>query len=157
MQNFNIVLIKRMFTEFLILDLEGKDKSEIMLNISGFAKEKGLVKDAAVLYQQFLTRERKRGIGVVPGLAFPEASGIEMSRPFAFILCRTRQTVMFEREDVGVRIVLVSLFGVRPDTTCIRAMAKLSGLVRSQKFCEDFLNCSNEHEVYCAMARSQEK
>ncbi len=157
MQNCNIVLMKRMFTEFLILDLEGKDKSEIMLNIAGFAQEKSLVKDAAVLYQQFLARERQRGIGVVPGLAFPEACGIEMSRPFAFILCRTRQTVVFERMDMSVRIVLVSLFGVRPDATCMRAMSKLVGLVRSPRFCEDFLKCSNENEVYRAMARLQEK
>jgi mannitol/fructose-specific phosphotransferase system IIA component (Ntr-type) len=157
MQNFNIVLMKRMFTEFLILDLEGKNKSELMLNIAEFAQEKGLVMDAAVLYQQFLARERQRGIGVVPGLAFPEASGIEMSRPFACILCRTRQTVVFERMDMSVRIVLVSLFSVRPDATCMRAMAKLVGLVRSPRFCEDFLECGNEEEVYRAMARSQEK
>lgn len=156
MKKYSVATIKRIFTEFLILDLEGKDKAEMLMNISGFALKKGLVKDAEVLYQKFLERERERGITVVGDIAFPEACGIEMSRPYAFILCRTPQTVMFERVDIGVRIVLVSLLSVRPDTICIRAMARLSNLLRSQKFCEDFLKAKNENEVYCAMVRLQE-
>lgn len=156
MKNYNEATMKRSTTEFLILDLEGKDKAEMLMNISRFAVNKGLVKDAEVLYQKFLARERERGIAVVPDIAFPEAYGIEMSRPYAFILCRTQQTVMFERADTGVRIILVSLFCAKSDTSCIRVMAKLSKLMRSQRFCEDFLKVKNEDEVYRAMARLEE-
>lgn len=156
MKNNNVFAMKRTFTEFLILDLKGESKTEKLMNIANFALEKGLVKDAEALYQRFLAREQERKFGVIDDIAFPEAYGVDMSRPYAFILCRPQESLIFERPDICVRIILVSLFCGRTNTACIRVIAKLSKLLRSQRFCEDFLKAKSEDEVYRAMARLEE-
>lgn len=156
MRNNNVLMMKRIFTEFLILDLKGESKAEKLMNIANFAFEKGLVKAPEVLYQRFVTRERERSVAIIDDIAFPEACKVDMNRPYAFILCRPQESLIFERPDIRVRIILASLFAVRPDTTCIRTMVKLTDLLRSQQFCEDLLKARDENEVYCAMARFYE-
>lgn len=103
--------IKKEFTDLIILDLEGKTKEEVLLNIAKFAKEKDLARYDGSIHERFLKNEDARGTTAVGnGLACPEACGIEIGRPYAFILCRTKKPIEYNSPDgKPVRIILASL------------------------------------------------
>jgi len=133
----------------IILDLAGKTKEEVLLNISKFAKQKKLIKDEQLIYGKLLRREQLGTTAIGQGVALPEACWIAMSRPYAFILCRTKEPVDFSSLDgKPVRIILASLGGDKDDLTRLKPMAKLAGLLKNSEFRNSFLNVKNTEDVY---------
>ena len=146
---FDWAKIKKEITDLIILDLEGKTRKEALLNIAKFAKTNGLVDDERFLWQKFLEREGQGTTAIGNGLALPEACWIEMSRPYAFILCRTKEPVEFNSLDKKpVRIVLASLGRDKDDLSRLKPMVKLVRLIKNNKFCQDFLKVKDVDEVY---------
>ncbi|MHB8155069.1 MAG: PTS sugar transporter subunit IIA [Candidatus Omnitrophota bacterium] len=133
----------------IILDLAGKTKEEILLNISKFAKQKKLIKDEQLIYRKFLKREQLGTTAIGQGIALPEVCWISMSRPYAFILCRTKEPVNFNSLDgKPVRIILASLGGDKADLTRLKPISKLAGLLKNSEFRNSFLNVRNTDDVY---------
>ena len=133
----------------IILDLAGKTKEEVFLNISKFAKQGKLIKDEQLIYRQFLKREQLGTTAIGKGVALPEACWMAMSRPYVFILCRTKELVDFNSLDgKPVRIILASLGRDKADLTRLRPMAKLARLLKNNEFRDSFLNARNTGEVY---------
>jgi len=140
----------------VILDLEGKTKEDILLNIAKFAKEKGLIKNEQIVYQKFLEREQRGATGIGNGIALPEACWIEMNRPYAFILCRTKESIDFQSLDgKPVRIILASLGRDKNDLTRLKQMANLTKFLKTQKLMERFLNAQSRDEVYALLQRGK--
>lgn len=135
--------------DLIILDLAGKTKEEVLLNISKFAKQEKLIKDEQLICLKFLKREQSGTTAIGQGVALPEACWIAMSRPYAFILCRTKGPVDFNSLDgKPVRIILASLGGDKADLTRLKPMAKLAGLLKNSEFRNSFLNVKNTEDVY---------
>jgi len=133
----------------IILDLAGKTKEEVLLNISKFAKQEKLIKDEQLIYRKFLEREQLGTTAIGKGVALPEACWIAMSRPYAFILCRTKKPVNFNSLDgKPVRIILVSLGRDKADLTRLKPLAKLARLLKNSEFRDSFLNVKNIDNVY---------
>jgi mannitol/fructose-specific phosphotransferase system IIA component (Ntr-type) len=133
----------------IILDLAGKTKEEVLLNISKFAKREKLIKDEQFIYRKFLKREQLGTTAIGQGIALPEACWIVMSRPYAFIFCRTKELVDFNSLDgKPVRIILVSLGRDKTDLTRFKPMARLAGLLKNSEFRDSFLNVKNTEDVY---------
>jgi len=133
----------------IILDLEGKTKEEVLLNIAKFAKQEKLIKDEYPIYRKFLEREQLGTTAIGKGVALPEACWIAMSRPYAFILCRTKEPVDFNSLDgKPVRLILVALGGNKTDLTRLKPMVKLTRLLKNREFRNSFLNVKNTEDVY---------
>jgi len=133
----------------IILNLAGKTKEDVLLNISKFAKQKKLIKNEQLVYREFLKREQLGTTAIGKGVALPEACWIVMSRPYAFILCRTKEPVDFDSLDgKPVRIILVSLGRDKADLTRLKPMAKLAKLLKNSEFRNSFLNVKNTEDVY---------
>jgi mannitol/fructose-specific phosphotransferase system IIA component (Ntr-type) len=146
--------LKQEFTDLIILDLEGNTREEVLLNIARFAKEKGLIKDEQFLKNKFLKREVKGTTAIGNSIAVPEACWIEMSRPYAFILCRTREPVEFSSLDnKPVRIVLASLGRDQEDLTRLKPAVHLVKLLKNKEFRASFLKIQNADEVYSLFER----
>jgi len=132
----------------IILDLAGKTKEDVLLNIAQFAKQEKLIKDEQLIYRKFLKREQLGTTAIGQGIALPEACWIDMSRPYAFILCRTKEPVDFDSLDgKPVRIILASLGRDKADLTRLKPMAELTGLLKSSEFRNSFLNVENPEDV----------
>jgi len=141
----------------IILDLAGKTKEEVLLNISKFAKQEKLIKDEQLVYRKFLKREQPGTTAIGQGIALPEACWIDMNRPYAFILCRTKEPVYFHSLDgMPVRIILASLGGNKADLTRLKPMIKLTRLLKSHEFRNSFLNVRNANEVYSLFQKSED-
>jgi mannitol/fructose-specific phosphotransferase system IIA component (Ntr-type) len=154
MNNHELAVIKKDFTELLILDLEGVTREEVFMNISGFVEDKGLVKDAKIPYEKFLEQERLSPATIGNGILLPEAYGIEMARPYAFILCRTRFGLECCTSDgEPVRIILATLVGVKKDMARFRTILRFAKALRSKGFQKVFLKAKTEFDVYQALAQ----
>jgi mannitol/fructose-specific phosphotransferase system IIA component (Ntr-type) len=133
----------------IIMDLAGKTKEEVLLNIAQFAKQEKLIQDEQLIYRKFLKREQLGTTAIGQGIALPEACWVTMGRPYAFILCRTKELVDFNSLDgKPVRIILASLGGDKTDPIRLKPMAKLAGLLKNGEFRESFLNVRNTVDVY---------
>jgi mannitol/fructose-specific phosphotransferase system IIA component (Ntr-type) len=133
----------------IILDLVGKTKEDVLLNIAKFAKQEKLIKNEQLIYRKFLKREHLGTTAIGQGIALPEACWMAMSKPYAFILCRTRELVEFNSLDgKPVRIILASLGRDKADLTRLKPMAKLAGLLKNSEFRDNFLNVKNTDDIY---------
>jgi len=133
---------------FIILGLEGGNREAVLLNIASFAETKGLVECASVLYDHFTEREKEATTAIGSGIALPEACWIEMSFPYAFILCRLKKPVNFNSLDgAPVRIVLASLGRDRDDLSRYKPMARIARLLKSKEFKSKFLKASSVKEI----------
>jgi mannitol/fructose-specific phosphotransferase system IIA component (Ntr-type) len=150
--------IKKEITDLIILDLEGKTRKEALLNIAKFAKANSLVDDEQFLWQKFLEREGQGTTAIGNGLALPEACWIEMSRPYAFILCRTKEPVEFNSLDKKpVRIVLASLGRDKDDLSRLKPMAELARILMNNQFRQSFLKAKDVDEVYSLFEKGTKK
>jgi mannitol/fructose-specific phosphotransferase system IIA component (Ntr-type) len=137
------------FIDLIILDLEGKTKENILWGIAKFAKDKGLVKDEKSLYESFLEKEKRGTSAIGDGVALPEASFVAMSRPYAFIICRTKEPVDFDSFDgKPVRIVLASLKRDKVDLFDLKPMLYIFRLLKSEEYKGKFLDARTEDDIY---------
>jgi mannitol/fructose-specific phosphotransferase system IIA component (Ntr-type) len=149
-----LAVIKKDFTEFLILDLEGTTKDDVFRNIADFVKDKGLVRDAEIPYQKFLQYYRLRIPLMGNGIMAPEAHGIDMARPYAFILCRTRAGLdLYTTDQVAVRIILFTLVGNKKNLSRLKPMTRFVRALQSKAFLEEFLNAKTDCDAYEALAK----
>jgi mannitol/fructose-specific phosphotransferase system IIA component (Ntr-type) len=133
----------------IILDLEGKTKENVLLNIAKFAKQKKLIKDEQLIYRKLLKREQLGTTAIGQGVALPEACWMAMNKPYAFILCRTKEPVNFNSLDgKPVQIILASLDRDKADLRRLRPMSKLARLLKNSEFRNSFLNVKNTEDVY---------
>lgn len=154
LNDLELQIIKEELTDLIILDLEGKTKEDILLNIARFAKEKGLIKDERIVYQKFLDREKFGSTTIGKGIALPEACWIEMTRPYAFILCRTKEEIDFNSLDKKpIRIILASLGGDKEDLTRMKYIARFVTALKSVHFRTMFLTAKTEKDVYSVLCR----
>jgi mannitol/fructose-specific phosphotransferase system IIA component (Ntr-type) len=141
---------------FITLDLKGRYKNEILLNIALFAKRQGLIQDEKMLYKKFLKREKQGTTAIGNGVALPEACWIQMSRPYAFILCRTKEPVSFNSLDgEPVRIVLASLGRDRNDLSRLKPMSYLVRLFKSAASRSKLIRATSEREVVALLKKHQ--
>lgn len=151
MDALSLKIIKEEITDLLILDLEGKTKEEALLNISNYAKDKGLIKDTDTAYEKFLEKE-KRACTATGGIALPEACWIDMSRPYAYILCRTKEGVNFGSADkIPVRIILAFLGRDKDDLSKLRFLFRFNQAFKSEMFLKSFMKVDNEKSAYLVL------
>lgn len=152
LNDLELQIIKEELTDLIILDLEGRTKEDVLLNIAKFVKEKGLIKDEQPVYQKFLDREKSGTTAIGKSIALPEACWIEMTRPYAFILCRTKEEIDFNSLDKKpIRIILASLGGDKENLTRMKYIARFVAALKSIHFRIRFLKAKTEDDVYSVL------
>jgi mannitol/fructose-specific phosphotransferase system IIA component (Ntr-type) len=137
------------FTDLIILDLEGKTKNEIFSGIVKFAIKKGLVKDGKFLYESLSERENRGTSAIGDGIALPEAAFVEMSRPYAFILCRTKEPVDFYSIDrIPVQLLLVSLKSDKINFLDLKPISRILQLLKSDASRSKIMDARTENDIY---------
>lgn len=141
---------------FITLDLKGRTKEEILSNIALFAKRQGLIRDEKILYKKFLEREKQGTTAIGNGVALPEACWIQMSRPYAFILCRTKEPASLNSLDgEPVRIVLASLGRDSEDLSRLKPMSYLVRLLKSTTGRSRLIRATSENEIIRLLKKYQ--
>lgn len=139
------------FTDLVYLDVEGKTREEVFMNIALFARQKGLIPDEKLVCRRLLAYEKAKGTTAVGrGIACPEAQGLDdLARPFALILCRTREPIDCNAPDGAmVRVILACLIKTAKATLALKQAAHLTRFLRSEDWTEKFLKAGSVKEVY---------
>ncbi len=141
--------------DLVLLDLEGNSKEDILLKIAEAAKQHGLVEDAQEIFNKILEKERKTSSAVGFGLALPSAYSSRINPPFAFILCRTKNSTDFGSPDnKPVRLILVCLVKNKTSAGLMKKMAQITGQLRKETFRDALLKAKDENEVRLIMKES---
>lgn len=143
----------------IYLDMEGKSKEELFMNLALFAKEKGLTHDEAAIYKELNNYEKAKGTTATgQQIALPTAYSQDITRPFAFILCRARNPVDFDSSNgKSVRILLVSLIKDKNDPKLLKATAQIARLLRKEDFRTAFLRVKNKEEIQSLLSTSEKE
>jgi mannitol/fructose-specific phosphotransferase system IIA component (Ntr-type) len=148
--------------DLIILDLKGRTKEEVFLEITHFAKEKGLIKEEKNLYDKFKVILREKVLGflglimIENGVACVEAQVEELLQPNAKIVCRTINPIDFDYPDITpARIILVFLFRNNYELSkLLRPIVQLSGKLRNDRYREEFFKTENADEVQILLSNS---
>ena len=144
-------IAKDYFADLVYLDAEGNTKEEIFMNIALFAEKKRLTHDKILIYRKILDYEKAKGTTAVGcGIACPEALLLyDLIRPFAFILCRTKNPIDFNAEDgVSVRFILASLSRTTKRISNLKQASYLTQFLKSEATREGFLKATTLKDVY---------
>lgn len=132
----------------ICLDLAGKTKEELLMNIAVFAKKKGVIKDEDDIYKKFIAREKIATTGVGLGIACPEARCMSMDRHYVAIICRTKKPVDYNSIDgKPVRIIVAAIGGDLSNGSHLKTFANLVLCIKNKKFRNNFLNAKNINEI----------
>lgn len=134
---------------FVILDLKGGTKADILRNIALFAKDAGIISNEAIILDKLTLNPILESSMTGMGLALPEAADVNINSVYAFILCRIKQAILFNPTDKWpVKIVLASLVRDKKNFSYLKPMAKLVKLIKDKKFLKMFLNTKDTDEIY---------
>lgn len=139
------------FTDLIYLDVLGCTKEEVFMNIALFTKEKELIQDEALVYRRLLDYEKTKGTTVIGrGVVCFEALALnDLTRPSAFILCRTKELIDFNvKDNAKVRVLLVSLSRTIKDVIGLKHAAHLVRFLKSEDCTAKFLKAADIEEVY---------
>jgi PTS system fructose-specific IIC component len=133
--------------ELINLDLQAKDKEEVIRELVALAAGSELVKDAKELLSDVVEREKLVTTGVGHGVAFPHAK-TKAARREVVAFGRSRQGIDFEAMDNRL-VHLFFLIAAPHDAigTHLNVMARLSFILKEEKNRKRLLAAQSAAEV----------
>ena len=134
--------------DFIIADLTGKDKLRILQELSVFLENKGTIKNQAALFDSLMERENLGSTGIGENVAVPHAKSEEVNR-ITVLFARSLEGVEFDSLDQKpVHFVCLLIAPSNSTGLHLKALARISRLLKSQKLREDILNANGIDEIY---------
>jgi fructose-specific phosphotransferase system IIA component len=142
--------------ELIDLDLKGKNKEDLIKELTALAARSKLVKDQRELLTAVLEREKLVTTGVGYGVAFPHAK-TRATRGVVIAFGRSRGGVDFEAMDKKP-VNLFFLIAAPEDAigAHLNVMAQLSYIMKDEKNRKRFLEVKSPGEVLEALDRAAE-
>ncbi|MGL5088402.1 MAG: PTS sugar transporter subunit IIA [Cetobacterium sp.] len=144
----NIVKITDyMSEELILLNLKAKNKDEVLKELSALIVKSEKIEKKDFIYKALLERESLGSTGIGKGVAIPHAkTDAAQSLTIAFGI--SREGLDFKSLDQEkVRIFFVFASPFRDSQIYLKVLARISRLIREEKFREKLLNCENAREV----------
>ncbi|MGL5796627.1 MAG: PTS sugar transporter subunit IIA [Cetobacterium sp.] len=144
----NIVKITDYMSEELIsLDLKAKSKDESLKELSALIVKSEKIEKKEFVYKALLERENLGSTGIGKGVAIPHAkTDAAQSLTIAFGI--SRDGVDFKSLDQEkVRIFFVFASPFKDSQIYLKVLARISRLIREEKFREKLLNCETAKDI----------
>ncbi|MCA6212726.1 MULTISPECIES: PTS sugar transporter subunit IIA [Thermococcus] len=142
--------------EFIKMELEGKNKREVILELIDLLYKQGAVKDKEKFFEDVWAREQITPTGVGFGIAIPHAKSSAVVSPVVAI-GKSSRGVDFEAID-GKPVHLVFLIGVpekAPDLH-LSILSSLSRRLVHEEFREALMRAKSPHEIVEILSRNIE-
>lgn len=142
--------------EFIKMELEGKNKREVILELIDLLYKQGAVKDKEKFFEDVWAREQITPTGVGFGIAIPHAKSSAVVSPVVAI-GKSSRGVDFEAID-GKPVHLVFLIGVpekAPDLH-LSILSSLSRRLVHEEFREALMRAKSLHEIVEILSRNIE-
>ena len=133
--------------DLALLELKATDKTDVLLELSEFAKEKGLVPDAERMFEGLMKREELISTGIGDGVAIPHARVAGVEKIF-IIFARSKKGIDFDSLDGEPARLFVTIVGPEEgDKDQLKILSRTARLLKQSDFRERFLAAASEEEA----------
>ncbi len=134
--------------ELIVANLKARDKRGVIEELSEFLFRKEKIKEKDQLVNALLEREKLGSTGIGDNVAIPHTKQKELQDILA-VFGRSKEGIEFDSMD-GKPVQFVCLLVAPEDSvgTHLKALAKISRLLKSNSFRTILLNAENEDDIY---------
>ncbi|RUA07811.1 MAG: PTS sugar transporter subunit IIA [Fusobacteria bacterium] len=152
----NIAKITDYITEDrILLDLKAKNKKEVLLELSQLLGTSDSIDDYVVIEKALIEREKLGSTGIGKGVAIPHAK-TDFAKKLTIAFGRSNNGVNFnslDGEDVNLFFVFAS--PLSDSRVYLRILARISRLIREDKFRTKLINATSPQEILDIIASEE--
>lgn len=133
--------------ESVVTDIEDVQKRDVLLYLSQIASKASGVSERSI-YEILIERESLGTTGVGHGVAIPHGKVDGLDKIYG-VFAVTKNPVDFESVDgrpVDIMFLLLTPSGAGADH--LKALAKVSGILRNEEICNEMRKSKNPKELY---------
>ena len=153
----NIVKITDYMSEDLIcLDLKGRNKDEILEELSDIMSRSPKIKSKEAIYKALLEREKLGSTGIGKGVAIPHAK-TDAAEGLTVAFGVSKDKIDFKSlDEEGVNLFFVFASPKSESQIYLKVLARISRLIRDESFRTKLLNCKVPADVLEVISKEEE-
>lgn len=141
----------------IISSLKSSDKSGTIEELADYLVGEGVIKDKKGLVNALQERERLGSTGIGDNIAIPHAKSAEVDTVIA-LFARSKKGISFDSLDgKPVNYIFLLIAPTHSGGDHLKAMAKISKMLKGGEFRRKLLTASNGQELYQAIVDENEK
>ena len=143
--------------ESVIADLVGKNKLEVIQEMTSCLKQNNIIKDDQALFTTLMEREKLGSTGIGENVAIPHGKSDELTQIIT-VFARSLGGVDFESLDQKpVHFVCMVIAPAHSTGQHLKALAKISRLFKNQTLREGILKAEDSNAIYSILLEEDSK
>ena len=143
--------------ESVITDLVGKNKPEVIKEMTQCLKKNNMIKDDQALFETLMERERLGSTGIGENVAIPHGKSDEVTQ-IIIIFARSINGIDFESLDQKpVHFVCMVIAPAHSTGQHLKVLARISRLFKNQGLREGVLKSENSEAIYSTLLEEDSK
>ena len=143
--------------ESVIADLVGKNKLEVIQEMTSCLKQNNIIKDDQALFTTLMEREKLGSTGIGENVAIPHGKSDELTQIIT-VFARSLGGVDFESLDQKpVHFVCMVIAPAHSTGQHLKALARISRLFKNQVLREGILKAEDSNAIYSILLEKDSK
>ena len=143
--------------ESVIADLFGKNKLEVIQEMTSCLKQNNIIKDDQALFTTLMEREKLGSTGIGENVAIPHGKSDELTQIIT-VFARSLGGVDFESLDQKpVHFVCMVIAPAHSTGQHLKALARISRLFKNQALREGILKAEDSNAIYSILLEEDSK
>ena len=143
--------------ESVIADLVGKNKLEVIQEMTSCLKQNNIIKDDQVLLATLMEREKLGSTGIGENVAIPHGKSDELTQIIT-VFARSLEGVEFESLDQKpVHFVCMVIAPAHSTGQHLKVLARISRLFKNQVLREGILKAEDSNAIYSILLEEDSK
>jgi len=143
--------------ESVIADLVGKNKLEVIKEMTACLKQNNIIKDDQALFATLMEREKLGSTGIGENVAIPHGKSDELTQIIT-VFARSLAGVDFESLDQKpVHFVCMVIAPAHSTGQHLKALARISRLFKNQVLREGILKAEDSNAIYSILLEEDSK
>ena len=143
--------------ESVIADLVGKNKLEVIQEMTSCLKQNNIIKDDQALFTTLMEREKLGSTGIGENVAIPHGKSDELTQIIT-VFARSLGGVDFESLDQKpVHFVCMVIAPANSTGQHLKALARISRLFKNQALREGILKAEDSNAIYSILLEEDSK
>jgi nitrogen PTS system EIIA component len=143
--------------ESIITDIAGKNKLDVIKEMTECLKQNHTIKDDQALYATLMKREKLGSTGIGENVAIPHGKSDELTQIIT-VFARSLSGIDFESLDQKpVHFVCMVIAPAHSTGQHLKALARISRLFKNQTLREGILKAEDSNEIYSILLKEDSK
>jgi nitrogen PTS system EIIA component len=143
--------------ESVIADIAGKNKLDVIKEMTECLKQNNTIKDDQSLYTTLMEREKLGSTGIGENIAIPHGKSDELNQIIT-VFARSLSGIDFESLDQKpVHFVCMVIAPAHSTGQHLKALARISRLFKNQTLREGILKAEDSNEIYSILLEEDSK